>query len=265
MMAASIDKSKSERDSSDTKNKSRSKNIINTMLTIDDNDDFEPICYSLFIEEEDSSNTHQSSHGFVEIFEINTLSENDNDLSHQENADGSSNIHQSSHGFVEVFEINTLSEDDNDLSHQEDADGSSNIHQSSHGFVEVFEINTLSEDDNDLSHQEDADGLHDADDSVKPLDEESSEDEYHDWIIDSRTNITADALAHLQILGKGTAEILCKAPPHYGEGTYQDQMDVQILLTLNSLMDSPKPSPRKLIGNLSNAIGLTNGWNTNTV
>ena len=97
------------------------------MFTIDDNDDFEPICYSLFIEgeEEDSdvisdysSNTHQLSHGFVEVFEKNTLSENDNDdLSHQENADGLSNTHQSFHGFVEVFEINTLSEDDNDLSH----------------------------------------------------------------------------------------------------------------------------------------------------
>jgi hypothetical protein len=91
MVTASIDKSESERDSSDTKNKSRDKNIINTMLTINDNDDFEPICNSLFIESKEkdwdiisgySFNIHQSSHGFVEELEINTLSENDNDLSH---------------------------------------------------------------------------------------------------------------------------------------------------------------------------------------
>ena len=91
IVTVSIDKSESERDSSDTKNKLRGKNIINTMLTINDNDDFEPICNSLFIKgkEEDwdiisgyLSNIHQSSHGFIEEFEINTLSENDNDLSH---------------------------------------------------------------------------------------------------------------------------------------------------------------------------------------
>ena len=103
MVIAFIDKSESERNSSDTKNKLKGQNIINTMLTIDDNDDFEPICNSLFIEgeEEDwdvisgySSNIHQSSHGFVEELEINTLSEDDNKL-----------------------EINILSEDDNDLSY----------------------------------------------------------------------------------------------------------------------------------------------------
>jgi hypothetical protein len=182
------------------------------MLTIDDNDDIEPICYSLFIEseKEDSdiildylSNIHQSSHGFVKELEINTLSENDNDLSYQKDTDGLSNTHQPSHGFVEELEINTLSEDDNEL-----------------------EINTLSEDDNDLSHQEDAGGLHDADDSVNSLDEKSSEDECHDWIIDSRTNITADTLTRLQILNKGTVEIFCKISPYYGESTHQDQMGV---------------------------------------
>ena len=91
MVTASIDKSESERDSSDTKNKLRGKNIINTMLTIDDNDDFEPTCNSLFIKSEKEdwdvisgylSNIHQSSHGFVEELKINILSENDNDLSH---------------------------------------------------------------------------------------------------------------------------------------------------------------------------------------
>jgi len=91
IVVASIDKSESERDSSDIKNKLKGQNIINTILTIDDNDDFEPICYSLFIkkEEEDRDinsgylfNTHQSSHGFVKVFEINTLSEDDNDLPH---------------------------------------------------------------------------------------------------------------------------------------------------------------------------------------
>src|SRR5450755_2054585 len=105
MVTASIDKSESERDSSDTKNKLRGKNIINTMLTIDDNDDFEPICNSLFIKNEEEdwdvisgylSNIHQLSHGVVEELEINTLSEDDNKL-----------------------EINILSENDNDLSYQE--------------------------------------------------------------------------------------------------------------------------------------------------
>ena len=96
------------------------------MFTIDDNNDFELICYSLFIESEKenwdinldySFNTHQLSHGFVKVFEINTLSENDNNLSYQKNVDGLFNIYQSSHGFVEELEINTLSENDNDLSY----------------------------------------------------------------------------------------------------------------------------------------------------